>query len=151
MHFLVYLDVRDLDVNEVQIKFVAVVQSTELCPMLWGPMDCIHQASLSFNISQSLLELMPTEIAWIVILFNHLILCYALLLPSIFPSIRVFWNKSAFHIKWTKYWGFSFSISLSNEYSGFICFKIGWFDLFAVQVFSSTTVQKHQFSSQSSL
>ena len=79
---------------------------------------------------------------------NHLILCHPLLLlPSIFPSIRVFSNESAVHIRWPKYW--SFSISPSKEYSGSISFKIDWFDLFAVQgtleVFSSTTVQKHQF------
>ena len=80
---------------------------------------------------------------------NHFILCCPLfLLPSIFPSIRVF-PTSAIHIRWPKYWSFSFSISPSNEYSGLISFRIDWFDLLAVQgtvkIFSSTTVQKHQF------
>ena len=105
-------------------QFCCCCSVTELCPILWDPMDCVHQASLSCSISQSLLKLMPIEIALIVMLSNHLILCYPLLLPSIFPSIRVFWNESAFHIKWTKYWRFSFNISLFNAYSGFICFRI---------------------------
>ena len=77
---------------------------------------------------------------------NHLILCFPLLLPSIFPSIRVFSNVSALHIRWPKYWSFSFSISPSNEYSG-----LGWTGWISLQskqlsrVFSNTTVQKHQF------
>ena len=65
--------------------------------------------------------------------YNHLIFCHPLLLPSVFPSINVFSSESALHIKWPKYWRFSFSISPSNEYSGLISFRIGWFDLFAVQ------------------
>ena len=79
---------------------------------------------------------------------NHLILCHPLLLPpSIFPSIRVFSNKSALCIRWPKYWIFSFTISPSNEYSALISFRIDRLDLFAVQgtVFTSTTVQKHEF------
>ena len=77
---------------------------------------------------------------------NHLILCRPLLLPSIFPSIRVFCNKSVLHIMWPKYWSFSFSISPSNEYSGLISFTIDWFDLLAVQgilkSLLNTTVKK---------
>ena len=80
---------------------------------------------------------------------NHLILCHSFLLPhSDFPSIRVFSTESVLHIRWPKYWGFSFSISPSNEYSGLIFFGMDWLDLLAVQgtlVFSNTTVQKHQF------
>ena len=81
---------------------------------------------------------------------NHLILCRPLLLlPSIFPRIRVFSNKSVLHIRWPKYWSFSFSISPSNEHPGLISFRMDWLDLLAVQglsrVFSNTTVQKHQF------
>ena len=76
--------------------------------------------------------------------FNHLILCRPLLLlPSIFPSIRVFSNELAFHIRWTKYWGFSFSISPSNEYPGLISFKTGWFDLLAVQGTLKSLLQHH--------
>ena len=87
-----------------------------------------------------------------VMLPNHLILCCPhLFLPSIFPSIRVFSNESALHIRWPKYWSFSFSISPSNEYSALISFRMDWLDLLAVQglsrVLSNTTVQKHQFFS----
>ena len=81
--------------------------------------------------SQSLLKLMSMVS---VMPYNHLILCHSfLLLPSIFPSIRVFSNESVLHISWPKYWSFSFSINPSNEYSGLISFKIDWFDLLAVQ------------------
>ena len=93
--------------------------------------NAAHQASLSFTISQSLLKLMSNEL---VMPSNHLVLYRPLLLlPSIFPSIRVFSNKSALCIRWPKYWSFSFSISLSNEYSGLISFRIDWFDNLAVQ------------------
>ena len=89
-----------------------------------------HQASLSFTISWSLLKLMSIEP---VMPSNHLILCRPLLLlPSTFPSIRVF-SESVFPIRWLKYWSFSFSISPFNEYSGLISFRIDWFDLLAVQ------------------
>ena len=75
---------------------------------------------------------------------NHLILCHPLLsLPSIFPSIEVFSNESALHIRWPKYWSFSFSLSPSNEYSGLICFRIDWFDLFVVQVTLKHLLQNH--------
>ena len=86
------------------------------------PMDCISQASLSSTISPGLLKLMSIES---VIPSNHLILCHPLLLlPSIFPNIRVFSSELAFHINWPKYWSFGFSISPSSEYSGFISFRI---------------------------
>ena len=89
------------------------------------------QASLSITNSWSLLTLMSTEL---VTPFNHLILCHPfLLLPSIYPSIRVFSNESALRIRWPKYWSFSFNISLSNEYSGLISFRSDWLDLLAVQ------------------
>ena len=95
------------------------------------PWTAAHQASLSFTISQSLLKLMSTES---VMPSSHLILCHPiLLLPSIFSSLNVFSNESALHIRWPKYWSFSFSISPSNEYSGPISSRIDWLDLFAVQ------------------
>ena len=95
------------------------------------PWTAAHQASLSFTISWSLPKLMFIES---VMPFNHLILCHPLLPPSsIFPSIRVFSNKLALHLRWPKYWAFSFSISPSKEYSGLISFRIGKFDLLAVQ------------------
>ena len=104
---------------------------TESCPTLCDPMTAACQVSLSFTISQSLLKLMSIESA---LPSNHLILCCPLLLlPSVFPSIRVFSSKSALHIRWPKYSGNSFSMSPSNEYSGFTSFRIDWFDLLAVQ------------------
>ena len=95
------------------------------------PWTTACQASLSFTISWTFLKLMSTEL---VMRSNHLLLCYPLLLlPSIFPSIRVFSNESALCIRWPKYWSLSFSVSPSNEYAGLISFRIDWFDLLAVQ------------------
>ena len=95
------------------------------------PWTAAHQASPLFTISRSLLKLMSIES---VMLSNHLILCRPLLLlPSIFPSIRVFSDELVFHIRWPKYWNFCFSISPSNEYSGLISFRIDLLDLLAVQ------------------
>ncbi|CAI9180911.1 unnamed protein product [Rangifer tarandus platyrhynchus] len=101
--------------------FVVVVQSLSLAQLFATPWTVAHQASLSFTISQNLFKYMSTES---VMASNHLILCCPLLLPSIFPNIRVFSNELALHIRWLKYWSFSFSISSSNEYSGLISFRI---------------------------
>ena len=91
------------------------------------PWAAAHQASLSITVSWSVLKLMSIES---VMPSNHLILCHLLLLlPSVFPSIRVFSNESVLHIRWPKYWSFSFSISPSNEYSGLISFRMDWLDL----------------------
>ena len=104
---------------------------TQLCPTLCDPWTAAHQASLSITNSWSLLKLMSIES---VMPSNHLILCRPLLLlPSIFPSIRVFSNESALHIKWPKYWSFSFNISPSNEHPRLISFRMDWLDLLAVQ------------------
>ena len=126
---------------------LAVVQSLSRVWLFATPWTAALQASLSFTIFQSLFKLMSVES---MMPSNHLILCCPLfLLPSIFPSIRVFPNESVLHIRWPKYWSFSFSISSSNEYSELISFRINWFDLLAVQgalrVFSNTTTQKHPF------
>ena len=95
------------------------------------PWTATRQASLSITNSQSLLKLMSIKL---VMPSSHLILCRPLFLPaSVFPSIRVFSNESILHIRWPKYWTFSFNISPSNEYSGLIFFRINWFDLLAVQ------------------
>ena len=105
------------------------------------PWTAACQASLSITNSQSLLRLMSIEL---VMPHNHLILCHPLLLlPLIFPSIRVFFNESGLHIRWPKYSSFSFSSSLSSEYSGLISFRIDWFDLPAIQgtLNSSLTLQ----------
>ena len=98
------------------------------------------QASLSFSISWSLLKLMSIES---IMPSNHLIVCCPLLLPTIFPSSRVFSSESALCIRWPKYWSFSFSISPSNEYSGLISFRIDWFDLLAVQGTLTSLLQNH--------
>ena len=113
-----------------------------------------RQAFLSFTISQSWLKLMSSEL---IMPSNHLIFCCPFpLLPSVFPRIRVFSNASAFHMRWLKYWGFSFIISPFNEYSGLISSRIDWLVSLKCKghsrVFSNTTVQKHQFfSAQPSL
>ena len=105
------------------------------------PWTAACQASLSFIISQSLLKLMSIES---VMPSNHLILCRSLLLlPSIFPSIRVFSNESALHIRWPKYWSFSFNISPSNEHSRLISFRMDWLDLLAVQGTLKSLLQHH--------
>ena len=114
-------------------------------------MDCSTAGFLSCTVSRSLLKLVSIES---MIPSNHLILCHPLLLlPSVFPSIRVLFNESALRIKWPKYWSFSFSISPSNEYSVLISFRMHWFDLLAVQGTLKSllqhlrSVQKHQFFS----
>ena len=100
-----------------------------------------RQPSLSIANSRSLLKLMSIES---VMPSNHLILCHSLLLPpSIFPSIGVFSNESVLHIRWPKYWSFSFNISPSNEYSGLISFRMDWLDLLAVQGTLKSLLQYH--------
>ena len=120
---------------------------TQSCPTLCDPMNCsipglpVRHQLPEFSQLMSIESVMPS---------NYLILCCPLLLlPSIFPSIRVFSNESVLCMRWPKYWSFSFSISPSNEHPGLISFRMDWLDLLAVQgtlrVFSHTTVQKHQF------
>ena len=105
------------------------------------PWTAAQQTSLSITNSQSLLKLMFIKL---VMPSNHLILCCPLLfLPLIFPSIRVFSNRSVLPIRWLKYWSFTFSISPSNECSGLIFFRIGWFDLLALQGSLKSLLQLH--------
>ena len=111
-----------------------------MCLILCDPTGCSTPGSLSFTISQSLFKLMSIQL---VMPSNYLILCCPLLLPSIFPSIRVISSESAFHIRWPKHWSFSFSISPSNEYSGLIPFRIDWFDPLAVQETLKRLLQHH--------
>ena len=119
----------------------ASVQLFSRVRLFAAPWTAARQASLSITNSQSLPKLMSIES---VIPSNHLILCRPLLLlPSIFPSIRVFFNESALRIRWPKYWSFSFSISPSSEYSGLISFRIPWFDLLAVQRTLKSLLQHH--------
>ena len=101
------------------------------CPTLCDPMDCSTPLSLSITIFHSLPKFMSIEL---VIPSNYLILCHPLLLlPSMFPCIRVFSNDSALHIRWPKYWSFIFNISPSNEHPGLISFRMDWLDLLAGQ------------------
>ena len=116
-------------------------QSLSCVRLFATPWATARQASLSITSSRSLLKFMSTVL---VTLSNHLVLCHPLLLlPSIFPSIRVFSIESVLHIRWPKYWSFSFNISPSNEYSGLISFRIDWFDLLAVQGTLKSLLQHH--------
>ena len=119
-------------------RFSSVTQS---CPTLCDPMNhTVHQASLSVANSRSSPKLISIES---VMQSNHLILCHPLLLPSIFPSIRVFSNESALCIRWPKYWSFSFNISPSSEHPGLISFRMDWLDLLAVQGTFKSLLQHH--------
>ena len=117
------------------------VQSLSCVLLFMTPWTAASQASLSITNSWSLLKLMSIEL---VMPSNHLILCRPLLLlPSIFPSIRVFSNGSALHTRWPKYWSFSFNISPSNEHPGLISFRMNWMDLLAVQGTLKSLLQHH--------
>ena len=117
------------------------VQLLSLVQLFVTPWTAAHQASLSITSSWSLLKLLSIKL---LMLSNHLILCHPLLLlPSIFPSIRVFPNESVLRIRWPKFWSFSFSISPSKEYSGLISFRIDWLDLFVVQGTLKSLLQHH--------
>ena len=129
----------DPGVERTSLQFSSVAQP---CPILCDPMDCSTPGFPVHHQLQSLLKLMSIES---VMPSNHLILCLPLLLlPSIFSSIRVFSSESALHIRWPKYWSFSFrSISLSNEYSRLISLRMDWLDLLAVQGTLKSLLQHH--------
>ena len=112
----------------------------QLCPTLCNPIDC---NTPSFPFHHELPELIQTHVHNSVMPSNHLILCGPLLLPSIFPRINEFSNESVLHIRWPKYWSFSFSISPSNECSGLISFRMDWLDLLAVQGTLKSLIQCH--------
>ena len=121
------------------------IQSLSHVWLFVTPWTAAHWAPLSITISRSLLKLMSIEL---VMPFSHLILWHSLiLLPSIFSSIRVFFKKSSLCIRWPKYWSFSFSISPANQYSWLISFRIGWFDLLAVQGTLKSLLQKNSLKS----
>ena len=130
--------------NALYLTWVLLISSVQWIShvrLFVTPWTAAHQASLSITKSWSLLKLMSIES---VMPSNHLNLCHPiLLLPSIFPSIRIFPNESVLHIRWPKYWSFSFSISLSNEYSGLISFRMHWLDLLAVQRTLKSLLQHH--------
>ena len=122
-------------------KRVSSVQSLSCVQVFVTPWTTAHQASLSITNSQTLPKLMSIES---VMPSDHLILCCPLFPPpSIFPSIRVFSNESALHIRWPKYWSFSFNISPSNEHSGLISLRMDWLDLLAVQGSLKSLLQHH--------
>ena len=127
---------------------VGVVQLLSRVRLFAIPWTAARQASLSFTISRSLLKLMSIEL---VMPSNHLILCRPLLLPLIFPSIRVFSNESVLHIRWPKYWSFGFSISPSDKYSGLIFFRMDWLDLLGSSRGSQESSSAPQFKSIKSL
>ena len=129
--------------KNIQFSSVQLLSRVQLFATPW---IAALQASLSITNSRSSLRLTSIDL---VMPSNHLILCHPLLLlPSIFPSIRVFSNESVLCIRWPKYWSFSFSISPSNEHPGLIYFRMDWLDLLAVQgTLKGLTVQKHQFFS----
>ena len=119
------------------VQFSSVTQS---CPTLCNPMNC---STPGLPVHHQLPESIQTHVHWSMMPSNHLILCCPLLLPSIFPSIRLFSNESALHIRWPKYWSFSFNISPSNEHSGLISFRMDWLDLLAVQGTLRSLLQHH--------
>ena len=119
------------------IQFSSVAQS---CPTLCDPMDCRAPGLL---VHPQLLEFTQTPVHWVGEPSNHLILCHSLILPSIFPSIRVFSNESAICIRWPKYWSFSFGMSPSNEHPGLISFRMEWLDLIAVQETLKSLLKHH--------
>ena len=130
-----------LEQLKVWVELLPSVQSLSRVRLFATPWAAAHQASLSITNSQSSFKLMSIEL---VMLSNHLIFCHPLLLlPSIFPSIRVLSNESALCIRWPKYWNFSFSISPSNEYSGLISFRMDWFDPLAVPGTLKSLLQHH--------
>ena len=143
-----------LPTSSLRKDWAVVVQSLQCVWLFATPWTAACEASLSFTISRSLLKLMSMLL---VMSSNHLVLCYSLLhLPSIFPRIEVFSKELALHIRWSKDWGFSFSISPSNEHLGLISFRMDWLISLPSKgfsrVFSNTIVQKHQFfSAQPSL
>ena len=130
-----------LNINCKMEMIISSTQSLSRVQLFAKPWIAAHQASLSITNSQSLPKLMSTKLG---MPSNHLILCQPfLLLPSIFPSIRVFSNESALCIRWPKYWSLRFNISPSNEHSGLITFRMDWLDLLAVQRTLKTLLQHH--------
>ena len=131
-------------IGRLSIVKVSQFSSDQLLSHVWhfaATWTAARQASLSITNSRRLFKLMSTES---VMPSNHLILCHPLLLlPSIFPSIRVFSNESVLQIRWPKYWSFSFRLSPSNEYSGLVSFRMDWFDLLAVRGTLKSVLQHH--------
>ena len=139
-----YNQCNHIKINKQSIELAYLLTSVQSLSHVWlfaTPWTTARQASLFITNSQSSTKRMSIVS---VVPSNHLILCRPLLLwPSIFPSIRVFSNESALHIRWPKYWSFSFNISPSNEHPGLICFRMDWLDLLAVQGTLKSLLQHH--------
>ena len=143
LRFLFISSYRRIHILNSAVSSFRVISSVQLLSrvrLFAIPWTAACQASLSITISQSLLKLMSIKL---VMPSNHLILCRPLLPHSIFPSIRVFSIESVLHIRWPKYWSFSFNISPSNEHSGLISFRMDWLDLLAVQGTLKSLLQHH--------
>ena len=138
------LKLYDKDVSNatktIVILDICCCSVTKLCLTLCHPMDCSTPGS---SVLHYLPEFAQTHVHRWMMPSNHLILSLLLLLPSIFPRVRVFSNELALRIRWPKYWSFSFSVSPSNEYSGLISFRIDWFDFLAVQGTLKSLLQHH--------
>ena len=132
-------DIEKKKKNNICLQEAFVFQLLSYVWLFMTPWTVAHQAFLSFSISQGFLKLVSIEL---VMPSNHLILCWPFSCP-VFPSIRVFSNKSALHIRWPKYWNFSFSISPSSVYSGLVSVRIDLFDLLAVQGILKSLLQPH--------
>ena len=127
--------------NTIQVTGIQFSSVAQSCLTLCGPMDC---STPGLSVHHQLPGLAQTHVHESVMPSNHLIFCpHHLLLPSTFPSIRVFFNESVLRIRWTKYWNFNFSISPSNEYSGLISFRMDWLYLLAVQGTLKSLLQHH--------
>ena len=133
------------DLRTHSAPFITACRDWNIIPIMQSvsnsdPVDC---SIPWFYVLHCLCEFVKLTSIESVMPSNHLILCHPLLLPSIFPSIRAFFNESVLRIRWPKYWSFSFSISPSNEYSGLVCFRMDWLDLLAVQGALKSLFQHH--------
>ena len=142
--FLIFKNLVQLTYIILAFSSVQSLSHVRLC----DPMEC---STTDFPVHHQLPELAQTHAHKLVMPSNHLILCHPLLLPSVFPSIRVFSNESVPCIRWKKYWSFSFSISPSNEHSGLISFRVDWLDLLAVQGTLNIYVTKNTLPSKAFL
>ena len=139
--FLIVETRRKLHIFEFEVLIIQFSSVTQLCPLFVTPWTTAHKASLSITNSQNLPKLMSIGS---MMPFKHLNLCHPLTVPSsVFPSIRVFSNKSTLHIRWPKYWSFSINISPSNEHSALISFRMGWLDAPAIQGSLKSLLQHH--------
>ena len=138
LEWLVWCALRGVRRNCLTPRFFVVVQSLSHVQLLVTPWIAACQASLSITNSWNLLKLMTIKL-----MMPSNLCCLLFLLPSIFPSIKIFSSESALCVRWPKYWSFSFSISPSNEYSGLISFRIDWFDLLAVHGTLKSLLQHH--------